>query len=233
MHNLIEYQIELIFFAWRMYHDALPVFSNLRHRGCDTEMKCFQCGFQVESTNHILFMCLWSRSLWKALNICWPEDRASTPADWLWHFMVERNNDELTLITIAAWLIWININLLVHGKDGWTTRQCEFKEMSLIEQFGTKNLISNRIFTFDPRSESGYVIWCDGSWSYKDSKGGYVAVLTHDEMVLSSIAGVQQSCASSFESELRELFAGLTLASNLALPGVTIVYDSSQAIWTK
>lgn len=93
-------------FAWRLYHDALPIFSNLRRRGCKTEMKCYQCGFKEESTKHILLKkCWWSTSFWKNLKIGWPENNDSSPADWLWHFMTDRSKDELKIIINGAWLI--------------------------------------------------------------------------------------------------------------------------------
>lgn len=99
-------------FVWKVYYNAPPIFDNLRHRGCDTETKCFQCGFQVESTQHILLSCWWNRSVWNALNISWPEVRTVSSSDWIWNFMVERNTDELRLISIDAWLKWWNKNLL-------------------------------------------------------------------------------------------------------------------------
>lgn len=206
-------------FAWRVFHDALPVLSNRRRRGCETEMQCHQCGFRDESTVHILFECWWSNSLWKDLNIGWPRHVESSPADWVWHFMTERRSSDLTAIIMGAWLILKNRNLLVHGKAGWSVTQCVLKIKYSLEQFKTRSLLCcNLSPTFNINSEFSLVLWCDGSWNHKDSIGGFAAVVSQGDIILSCVAGTKRNCASSLECELRGLLAGLNLASYLALP---------------
>lgn len=210
-------------FAWRLYYDALPTFRNMFRRGCDTELKCQQCGFMFESTNHILFECWWSKCVWKALEVHWPENKESSPADWLWHFITNRRPEELTLIIVGAWLIWKNRNSVVHGNEGWTVKQCQLKASTLIEQFSSKCLLSiSPFYMYDLRSPRDFVIWCDGSWSHINAKGGFAAVSSQDGVIQNCYAGVIASCSSSIEAELRGIYAGLNMAMTIALPEVTI-----------
>lgn len=44
-------------FTWRLYHNLLPVTSNLRMRGCETNGNCWFCGFSNETASHLFISC--------------------------------------------------------------------------------------------------------------------------------------------------------------------------------
>lgn len=41
--------------TWRLFYDSLPVYSNLRMRGCDSGKGCVFCSFKDENSNHLFF----------------------------------------------------------------------------------------------------------------------------------------------------------------------------------
>lgn len=51
-------RVELV--TWPLYHDSLPVFSNLSKRGCDTSNGRLFCGFKNENALHLFVNCWWS-----------------------------------------------------------------------------------------------------------------------------------------------------------------------------
>lgn len=54
---------------WRsMYHDFLPVATNLLRRGCGVMPQCCVCGFHVQNSVHVFLECWWVREFWKGFN---------------------------------------------------------------------------------------------------------------------------------------------------------------------
>lgn len=51
-------------FLWRVLADALPVAENLITRGMKIENCCNLCGFEGETSNHVLFTCSLARQIW-------------------------------------------------------------------------------------------------------------------------------------------------------------------------
>lgn len=55
--------------VWRLFHNSLPVFANLRKRGCDTGQGCALCGYMTEDTDHLFFNCWWTKGFWDSLGV--------------------------------------------------------------------------------------------------------------------------------------------------------------------
>lgn len=61
-------------FIWRAVSNAIPVAELLVKRGIKMDPVCQACGFQGESTNHIIFHCSVARQVWALANVLYPEN---------------------------------------------------------------------------------------------------------------------------------------------------------------
>lgn len=55
--------------AWRLFHHALPVFEELKKRGCGAMKEWCFCGYRGESLEHLFYQCWWSKAFWSKLEM--------------------------------------------------------------------------------------------------------------------------------------------------------------------
>ena len=55
------------FFAWEAYWGKVLTFDQLKKRGRSLANRCFLCGMEEESIDHILIQCSKARGLWELL----------------------------------------------------------------------------------------------------------------------------------------------------------------------
>lgn len=65
----LKVQEKVKVFIWRLYHNFLPVGTNLLKRGIASTSQCWFCKFTYESSVHIFLDCWWSNAFWKFLNL--------------------------------------------------------------------------------------------------------------------------------------------------------------------
>lgn len=114
--------------TWRLYHNALPIFRNLSRRGVDVQRECRFCGYKEESIRHLFLECWWAKCLWRGLGITLDYyDIYSNPHNWLWKKISEADTAAVANIILGVYLIWSNINRVIHNQQGWTVEYCNFK----------------------------------------------------------------------------------------------------------
>ncbi|OMO82979.1 hypothetical protein COLO4_22747 [Corchorus olitorius] len=121
-------------FMWRLCRRALATNEELWKRKCIAEPVCVLCGEDVETIEHMLLLCSWTRKVWWqgccGLKICC--DRIRTLDQWLMEIFKEsarisREPEVLkTHIAFTCWTIWkarcqavfehkaINVDQVVH-----------------------------------------------------------------------------------------------------------------------
>ncbi|OMO49773.1 hypothetical protein COLO4_38392 [Corchorus olitorius] len=101
-------------FLWRMCRHALATNEELWKRKCKDEPICVLCGEDVESVEHLILLCPWTRQVWWqgcfGLKIC--KERVRTIDQWLLEVFMEvsklsKEAESLkTTIAYTCWVIW-------------------------------------------------------------------------------------------------------------------------------
>lgn len=94
--------------TWRLYYNALPVFSKLSKMGCNTGNVCVFCGFKVEDAKHLFVNCWWSNYFWVAMglnDLVWKHTWNWTIADWVWSIITEKDPRIIRLAITGIWVI--------------------------------------------------------------------------------------------------------------------------------
>lgn len=97
-------------FIWRALSNAIPVGELLVKRGIKMDPVCQACGFQGESTNHIIFQCSVARQVWALAYVPYPENGF----DMVSHFsnfhtlILMMKNDSIPedVRNSIPWIVW-------------------------------------------------------------------------------------------------------------------------------
>lgn len=217
----------------RLYYNALPVGECLRRRGVLSNNLCVFCGYNGEDAKHIFISCWWVQALWRNIEVIFSsEDMLGSPKEWLWNIFERENMLDLRKIMVGIWVIWMNRNLIYHGKQGWCSVQCNYKISSILEQFNKRTLIGLQLSLDSAVDGDGKVdIYCDGSWSHLTQTGGAAAVAMCNECILFCQAKFLELCESALEAEILGVVIGLKLAAQNKCRKVVLHVDSTEAIW--
>lgn len=101
-------------FLWKLCNNSLPVKENLRKRKVLPSGGCLFCHSEMETVEHSLLLCDWTRMVWLASQIqCVPnKDHITRMDQWLLRKAEEGHRDKETKvfyqISIACflWTIW-------------------------------------------------------------------------------------------------------------------------------
>ncbi|KAL1210712.1 putative mitochondrial protein [Cardamine amara subsp. amara] len=104
-------------FIWRVCSDALPVVDMLKIRGYKGDNRCQFCGFEGESSNHVLFTCTIARQIWALSRFPVPFegfDSLSAHSNLFYLFQTEKKfdipQDIRRLFPWILWRLWKNRN---------------------------------------------------------------------------------------------------------------------------
>lgn len=220
--------------SWRLYHNALPVFSNLVRRGVGVNQACMLCGYKVETTTHLFLDCWWTRSIWDAIGpaLNAPPDSTAV-SDWLWSILKEGNMETIRTVLMGVHLIWYNRNLVTHGKRGWNASWCALKVSSMVSQLDRKRLTGfSSVSIGIDLDDSGWQVFCDGSWSWKERNGGWAAILYCNNVIVECRTGFAGGGIIGLQTELNAIILGLQLAEENGCTSCVVHSDCAEAVWT-
>ena len=60
---------KLLTFTWKLLHQALPVKTELNHRGIHCDATCILCTTHEETLNHLFLQCTFARAVWLGMGI--------------------------------------------------------------------------------------------------------------------------------------------------------------------
>ncbi|XP_010446023.1 PREDICTED: uncharacterized protein LOC104728787 [Camelina sativa] len=93
-------------FMWQVLTGSISVSANLRRRGIDCDVGCMRCGADVETINHVIFVCPPARQVWALSHV--PVGPQHFPTDSIYvnvdHFLGSTNPG--SQIEIFPWLMW-------------------------------------------------------------------------------------------------------------------------------
>lgn len=100
----------------RMCHNILPAKDNLNKRGIGMWPNCVQCGSEVETVFHVLFLCQKARPVWKEWKrgVQWAVSMASTCQEVFRILGGAREGDRsMEEMAMISWNIWNGRNCMV------------------------------------------------------------------------------------------------------------------------
>ncbi|KAF4380068.1 hypothetical protein F8388_018192 [Cannabis sativa] len=109
---------KVLIFAWRGFHDALPMYVGLQKRKVVDHTNFPICGFSVDSTSHVVFLCRGLKKIWKELRVTLLNNLSM---DISFKQIVLKASEILSrsdyeLFLVAAWYIQGQRNQIVHGR---------------------------------------------------------------------------------------------------------------------
>lgn len=106
--------------TWRLFHDSLPLFLDLRKHDCYSDQDCGFCVFKGDGANHLFIDRWWTKCLWASLGMedkLWYITHNWHISDWVWHILTVEDLQTICLVLKGIWTIWYNRNLAIHEKS--------------------------------------------------------------------------------------------------------------------
>lgn len=103
-------------FWWKVLHNALASREDLFYRRCAPSPSCQLCDRELESIEHILFRCAWTRNVWKLSNVIgWVAFDCVDALGWFSSFLGYFDNLSsaigiFSFISSVGWSIWLARN---------------------------------------------------------------------------------------------------------------------------
>lgn len=111
-------------FWWRVCKNAVATKENLFRRRCAKSSSCPLCDEKVESIEHLLFACPWTRAVWFGCNVRLNGDRGSPESALRWTSEVfdSLGSKEavtfLSKVALISWFIWKARNEAIFRRGG-------------------------------------------------------------------------------------------------------------------
>jgi len=152
---IIQAPQKIKLFIWRVLSEAVPVAENLISRGMKIDERCWNCGNDMESANHVLFTCPLARLIWALSDF--PSPRGGFSDDSIFvniHYLLRMSLNIRILSQIRRsfpwilWMLWKNRNKLIfEGK--------EFDAMGTIRKIKDDVAVWFAVQSMDQGIESG------------------------------------------------------------------------------
>ncbi|KAK4434677.1 hypothetical protein Salat_0630500 [Sesamum alatum] len=97
---------------WRFCFEAVPTMENLAKRRVDVEPQCIHCTADVESLQHILLECPFTRLTWALSDIPWFQIGTwrKGAATWVLGAAMRLKGDQWARFLMVCWALWRNRN---------------------------------------------------------------------------------------------------------------------------
>ncbi|OMO55679.1 reverse transcriptase [Corchorus capsularis] len=190
-------------FLWRCVRNVIPTLWGLYRRGCHLNGVCGICGQEVETVEHLLLTCDWTRGVWFSICGLMIDKQSITSFDvWLWNLCnsLQESLDEampmISMIAFTCWIIWksrcevlLNHNVLSPDSTVIRIRKAvsEFLFIQLLHQKNLQNDNNeeNQEQKWLRPPEGWLKINSDGSFCTKTNLAGIgFVVRNHDGQVL-------------------------------------------------
>ncbi|OMO94054.1 reverse transcriptase [Corchorus capsularis] len=228
-------------FMWRMCMGALATNENLWKRKCKQDPLCELCGQEVETIEHMILTCEWTRKVWWegcfGLKIC--KDRIRTMDQWILEVFLEVNNShgdvDIIKSTIAytCWIIWnLRCQAIIEHKSLESVKAIQWISSAVKEYYmvctGKKKSdrdVASEVFWEKPQ-DGWCKINCDGAYCHQSKQAGIGVVVRDAEGHLLHGLGKQVKGDSALMIEAIAVKTGLKLAKEMRLSNIIVEMDS-------
>ncbi|KAM6574232.1 hypothetical protein CsatA_022559 [Cannabis sativa] len=109
---------KLRIFVWKVFHNVLPVATELHRKHIADTPFCPLCKMQQETINHALFLCTRAKEVWhlSLLNLNFKLAATSSPEEFLLYVSANTSTQEFEQFLTICWSIWYERNAEYHGK---------------------------------------------------------------------------------------------------------------------
>ncbi|OMO94917.1 reverse transcriptase [Corchorus capsularis] len=228
-------------FLWRMCRHALATNEELWKRKCLDEPICVLCGEDVESVEHLILLCPWTRKVWWqgcfGLKIC--IERVRTIDQWLLEIFMEVSKlskeavSLKTTIAYTCWVIWnsrckaVMEHKEVSGDKVIQWIQSAASEFLSIWDQNTHQVSKplKQVCCWERPKEGWCKVNCDGAYCSKTSKAGIGIIIRDHNGNLIDGAGKMVIGDSVLISEALAVKEGMKLAHLLHIEQVVVEMD--------
>ncbi|KAL7243729.1 hypothetical protein ACSBR1_016032 [Camellia fascicularis] len=234
-------------FWWRVCQNKLATKENLFRRKCAPSSQCPACACPVESIEHLLFHCPWTRTVWfgSDLGIRVDMQVCNSVAEWTYSIMNMCSNKSAQLqiigkMAMVGWCIWKSRNdwvfnhnplnpmvTLHHATAAW-------RELSVLNPLGARQ---PNAAVFEPPSRSWsppglglFKLNCDASFTKDGSKASLVAILRNREEQLVDGRTSIVYVSSTLQGEARAVRMACAFSQTLNLRQISVEGDSKSVI---
>lgn len=167
-------------FIWKALNRYLPTRDNLRKRGMEVIPICPWCEKEVESIDHVLFLCQRAASIW---SLVWNKElsRVSFNSYFVDHWISlssSYSREEIKLIKFGCWTIWLDRNKITHDLPVPNSEVRSRWILNYVDNFVQKSsglrglllsqpssLVSGKLFQQSPPPVDFLKLNVDASWS--------------------------------------------------------------------
>uniref|UniRef100_A0A803PH33 Uncharacterized protein n=1 Tax=Cannabis sativa TaxID=3483 RepID=A0A803PH33_CANSA len=109
---------KLRIFVWKVFHNVLPVASELNRRHIAASPYCPLCKLQQETIPHALFLCSRAKEVWRisGLNLNFKLAASSSAEEFLLYVSEHTSTLEFEQFLTLCWSIWFERNAEFHDK---------------------------------------------------------------------------------------------------------------------
>lgn len=233
-------------FWWRACKNSLATKENLFKRKCAPTNLCPICDLEVETVEHMLFLCSWSKAVWFGCNIRVFGDLGGNASVIKWasemvdKMPVDEATDFMGKVALVAWHLWKARNDFVFRKSKVNPKETL---VGIIQaQLELSSTLENpRVQMDNPSIQEDNTIWrapdkgkfkvnCDVALA-SNGRGGKIAVILRDwkGKVRDGFAK-QITAGSSLKGELLAIRTACEMVISLGLKDVEVESDNRQAI---
>ncbi|KAF4391415.1 hypothetical protein F8388_008026 [Cannabis sativa] len=110
---------KILHFAWRGYHEILPMRNGLFRRNIASSTSCQLCGFRGESNAHAIFWCPVAQGIWNLMEFSFLHEvkEEINFKNVLLYASEVVEREAFAKFIIYSWAIWIERNKINHGQQ--------------------------------------------------------------------------------------------------------------------
>lgn len=225
-------------FLWRIAHNTLPVYTNLKRKGIEIDTLCPICQRRDEDGSHILFQCKSVKKIWREMSLQHCREKCASlhdPKDTLEELLQGDIEKKARCIAIL-WSWWTARNKFL--KEGrpiavnqilWQIKRTawEYKEF-----FGTEKMSTTvRSYTWRKPSLDVLKINTDGSYNKESNVGGWGFVIRDaDGDVVGSGAGQINHAQDALHTKAEACLKALEAAQEWGISRVVLETDAMQLV---
>lgn len=233
-------------FWWRVCRNSLASKENLFRRKCATSNVCPICNSHVESIEHLLFFCSWTRAVWFGSNILFNGSCGAPKSaiQWTANVFDSMSNgdasDFIATVAFIAWYIWKSRNdfvfrntpvdpLIVMAKANFA--RMEFSNAFVLPSVQMDNQPSSDVqSTWAAPDSLKYKVNCDAAFSKDGGDGSIAVVMRNWDGKLVDGWAKSVKISSPLQGELLAIREACLMISALGMKEVSVESDNKQAI---
>ncbi|RYQ82409.1 hypothetical protein Ahy_B10g101001 [Arachis hypogaea] len=240
-------------FVWKAAHNIIPVNENLFKRRIAKSPTCQICNLEIESTEHAILLCPWTRAAWFGAQCqkCPTTDTVSSYGKWVLECIKEIKRSVKTWqdvlisrIAYLSWKIWKTRNQVVFQKIGInpasTIHKAKMAEIHFIEatqdkQTENQQLVKRRDRTITWRPPPKPWVKANIDASFKATTGTGATAVTIRDSTENLVFGATTKImvCSSLAAETLTIRNAIILSKNMEIKKMLIESDNLMLVQTR